>query len=65
MPTVARRILNTITQHGFVSQPISNPTTDFGSTIDRVFYRHFAHIDITVLDCYFSDHDYLVLHPIL
>lgn len=45
----------------FDDQHIDKPTTDSGSTIDRVFTRSVHSLDINVADCYYSDHDCLII----
>ena len=43
-------------QHGF-QQYVRDPTTDYGSILDHVYYRGHGIPLIDVLDTYFSDHD--------
>ena len=47
-------------QHGFVQQP-HGPTTDYGSTIDHVYYKGASSPQVQVVNTYYSDHDMLVV----
>ena len=47
-------------QHGFIQQP-HGPTTDYGSTIDHVYYKGAFAPQVQVVNTYYSDHDMLVI----
>ena len=52
-------IVDVLKDCGFVDEVIPSPTTDFGSTLDRVFCRNISISSLAVTDCPFSDHDCL------
>jgi hypothetical protein len=54
-------ITKIMNEFGFMSENIPSPTTDFGSTIDRVFTRYIGNIQVHVNDCYYSDHDMILI----
>ena len=49
-------ICNSLSDLGF-EQPISKPTTDYGSLLDHVYSRKIDNIEVDVQDTYYSDHD--------
>ena len=40
-----------------MSQVVKSPTTDYGSTLDHVYCWGVSDVECEVRDCYFSDHD--------
>ena len=59
-PTAESWTAEALRLHGFVDQNLPFPTTDYGSTIDRLSCRDVVVSNTTVADCLFSDHDLLL-----
>lgn len=57
------RIAREMEEHNFFAHNIPAPTTDSGSTIDRVYTRNVTAVNISVRDCYYSDHDMVIISP--
>jgi len=53
------RITKMMNSHG-LQQHVVSPTTDYGSLLDHV-YSNIKDISVCVQDCYFSDHDYVIM----
>ena len=53
-------LVTALERQGF-QQYVSNSTTDYGSTLDHIYYNDKAEIQIDVLDAYFSDHDLITI----
>ncbi len=59
--THGHSILTTMTQHGF-RQIVVQPTTDSQALLDHVYTNiRSSNVSVLVQDCYFSDHDYVLL----
>jgi len=54
------KIIKMMHSHG-LRQLVVQPTTDYGSLLDHV-YTNVRDISIYVRDCYFSDHDYVMMN---
>ena len=43
-------------------QLVTKPTCDSGTLIDHVYARRLLQIKIDVSDCYYSDHDFVLVN---
>ena len=48
-------------ENGF-KQLVNTPTTDNGTLLDHVYVHSTKQVDIQVVDCYYSDHDTILIY---
>ena len=54
------RLLSLMTINGF-RQLVHEPTTDYGSLLDHAYVNSNVHVDVDIVDTYYTDHDAVCL----
>ena len=57
--TCKRHCCSMLTLKGF-KQMVKKPTTDSGTLIDHVYVSQEVTVTTDVIDCYYTDHDYVL-----